>query len=57
MFPGRREPVWTETRDLSRLIFHKLVLHARGLSMTDLRHEVVMFPSALASLLGRIIHR
>lgn len=57
MFPGRREPVWTETRDLSRLIFHKLVLHARGLSMTDLRHEVVMLPSALASLLGRIIHR
>jgi rhamnosyltransferase len=57
MFPGHREPVWTETRDLTRLIFHKLVLHVRGLSMTDLRYEVLMLPSALASLLGRIIHR
>ena len=57
MFPGRREPVLSEAKDLGRLIFRKLVMHMRGEGMTDLRHEVRMLPSALAALLGRIIHR
>jgi rhamnosyltransferase len=57
MFPGQREPTLSEAVELSRLILRRLVLHVRGGSTSELRYEVRMLPSALASLLGRIIHR
>jgi rhamnosyltransferase len=57
MFPGQGEPILSEARELGQLVLQKLILHVRGQSVSDLRHEVRMLPSALASLLGRIIHR
>jgi len=57
MFPGRREPVLSEAMGLGRVIYRKLVLHARGKGSAELWHEARMLPSAIAALLGRIIQR
>jgi rhamnosyltransferase len=57
MFPGNREPAWSEAKELVKLIVQKLISHASGRGKTNLRYEIMMLPSAVASLLGRIINR
>ena len=57
MFPGRKESIWVEVRDLGRLILRKLVFHARTHKASNLLHDARRLPSALAALLGKVMRR